>query len=715
MISVFSARAKIAVLLVFALVAGVGLFSIAPEGADASTPGFNPGNIISDGLFYQGDAMNATEVQNFLNLRVPRCTIGDPGRTAGMAWGSTSIADKCLRDYSVSNTPSRPANSFCGAYPGAANETAAQIIAKVGAACGISQRVLLITLEKEQSLVTDSWPTVRQFDVATGYYCPDSGPGGSANCNPEYFGFLAQVYFAAWQLKVYRVHGDRYNYKPFATNTIQWHPNTSCGTSQVYIENWATAALYIYTPYRPNQAALDAGWGTGDACSSYGNRNFYRFYTNWFGPTTGPDLSPVGSIESVLPGLRQSTISGYAFDPETTAPIQIHYYIGGQYGSGGAWGGSQLANLDNSTVANKYPSYGAAHGFSIRLTGLSAPTAVCIYAINVGRGSTRLLGCPQAAPITGSPTGNFEAFTVVEGKPKARGWVIDPDYVGTVDVHAYSGAPYPQGRWAGSTTTGVARVDVQRVYPEFGSQNGFNFEIPAGRAGEQLCLYAIDKQGAGNTFLGCRVLATEGPPFGNFETARPVFGGVDIAGWAVDPDTKDPISIHVYANGRWAGAYLADQHRPDVGRVHPAFGPLHGFSLQLRGLQPGQNNICVYGIDVFGSSNTQLGCHRVVTTSANPIGTFDSISEGPDQTIVANGWTIDPDTTGPVQVHVYLNDRWYGSYTADQARPDVGAAYPSAGPNHGFSFPIGGRGSYCAYAINIGPGDTNPLLGCRTW
>ncbi|MBS3182064.1 LGFP repeat-containing protein [Leucobacter manosquensis] len=246
------------------------------------TDGFSPGNIVSDANFYDGRALDAGQIQTFLNQRVPRCTIGDPGRTAGMKWGETRIASQCLRNFSM-NTQSRPANAYCAAYSGRSGESAAQIIAKVGQACGISQRVLLIMLEKEQSLVTDSWPTVRQFDVAMGYACPDSGPGGSANCDPTQTGFYQQVYRAAWQLQVYRANPNSYNYKPFQNNRIQWHPNAGCGTSNVYIENWATAALYIYTPYRPNQAALNAGWGTGDSCSSYGNRNFYNFYKTWFG------------------------------------------------------------------------------------------------------------------------------------------------------------------------------------------------------------------------------------------------------------------------------------------------------------------------------------------------------------------------------------------------------------------------------------------------
>ena len=56
-----------------------------------------------------------------------------------------------------------------------------------------------------------------------------------------------------------------------------------CGGSDVYIENKATALLYIYTPYQPNEAALAAGAGEGDSCSSYGNRNFSIIYRGWFG------------------------------------------------------------------------------------------------------------------------------------------------------------------------------------------------------------------------------------------------------------------------------------------------------------------------------------------------------------------------------------------------------------------------------------------------
>lgn len=277
-------RALLAGVLALAAAITPSLTAAAPAQA-APVVGFDAGNIISDALFYQGDAMTAAQVQSFLNQRVTRCTIGDAGRKPGQRLESGNIiANSCLKDFRMTTT-SKAATAYCSSYVGVKDETAAQIIAKVGKACGISPKVLIVMLQKEQSLITDTWPTTRMYDFALGLDCPDSGPGGTANCNSGSSGFFNQVYGGAHRLKYYTGNPGEYRYKPYQSNTIQWHPNIGCGTSQVYIANRATAALYIYTPYRPNQAALNAGSGTGDSCSTYGNRNFFIYYTSWFGDT----------------------------------------------------------------------------------------------------------------------------------------------------------------------------------------------------------------------------------------------------------------------------------------------------------------------------------------------------------------------------------------------------------------------------------------------
>lgn len=707
-------RMVLTVIAVGALFATPSLVAPIPAQA-ASAEGFKPGNIISDNLFYDGNASNSAEIQKFLDQKVPNCLIGTPPYMPGSYSPSGTgniIASTCLKSFQMT-TPSRAADAYCKSYPGAFNESAAQIIAKVSQACGISPKVLLVMLEKEQSLVTDRWPVTRQYNFAMGMNCPDSGPGNSANCNSDSAGFFLQIFLGARQLKVYKGNPDSFRYRPFQVNTIQWHPNADCGTSQVYIENWATAALYIYTPYRPNDAALRAGWGAGDTCSSYGNRNFYLFFTEWFGSTQGASLSPVGAIEAVIPGFKSATVAGYAFDPETSSPIDVHFYIGGLYGVG-RWGGSQVADKPNPTVLSRYPSYGERHGFEKVFGQLNQPTTVCVYGINVGQGDSQLLGCPVVAPTSGLPIGNFESLKLENGKAVARGWLLDPDDVGAVSIHAYAGGDYTVGRWAGQFETGVSRLDVWRTYPEYGKQNGFEiqFEVPVGTT--DFCLYSIDREGKGNSFMGCRsVSSASGPPFGNFEGIAPHPGGARLGGWVIDPDTSESVAVHVYVDGRWGGAYIADSERLDVSRAYPGYGAQHGFSISLNGLSSGNRKICVYGIDVRGTSNPLIGCRDIFVYDADPFGSFDGISAGEDSLNVAAGWAIDPDVAGPVQVHAYLNDRWFGSFVGDKSRPDVLRAYPESSANQGFAIPINGSGRLCVYAINAGQGSTNPLLGCR--
>lgn len=259
----------------FAAVAGA-IAPAAPAHAANPTSGFKADEIISDANFYDGRALTQSEVQDFLNRQVPKPT------------------SKSLRNYSHT-TRSKPASAYCKAYAAQKNESAARIIAKVGQACGISQKALVVILQKEQGLVTLPSPDAQRYDRAMGFACPDSGPNNSANCDKSYYGFCNQVYNGARQLKR---HGMDPSFSWFPVGRavqVQYHPDKQrCGTKTLTMRNKATAALHYYTPYTPNTAALAAGWGEGDKCSSYGNRNFYSYYKSWFGSPLAPQKSYVG-------------------------------------------------------------------------------------------------------------------------------------------------------------------------------------------------------------------------------------------------------------------------------------------------------------------------------------------------------------------------------------------------------------------------------------
>ncbi len=231
---------------------------------------FDPGNIISDAVFYNTTAWTVDQIRDFINQQGTDCT---------GAW--------CLRNLRIS-TGSQPADQYCQAYAGGVDEDAATVIAKFSIACGINPQVMLVTLQKESGLLSRTDPTAATYNAAWGWHCPDTGPGGSANCDPAYAGFFNQGYGMAKQWARYRVDPGKYNYRAGQTVTILWNvAESGCGGAPVTITNQATASLYNYTPYQPNAASLAAYPGTGDACSTYGNRNFFRMFQTYFGSTGG--------------------------------------------------------------------------------------------------------------------------------------------------------------------------------------------------------------------------------------------------------------------------------------------------------------------------------------------------------------------------------------------------------------------------------------------
>lgn len=268
---------------------------------------FDPGYIISDSQFYERDAMSESEIQRFLDRMIESCSNSN-----------------CLNVYRQ-NTVSKTATERCtGEYAGASNERASRIIYKVQQACNISAKVILVTLQKEQGLVTHRAPTSSRLERAMGYYCPDD-PTRPGWCHPNFAGFQNQVYNASGQFHRYRLNPLNYSYR-IGVSTIKYHPNSECGTTSVSIRNAATAGLYIYTPYTPNAAALANLYGTGNSCSSYGNRNFWRIFTDWFGSPTG-QLSPAVVASRISGDNRYATsvaVSASAFsDPASVDTVYI--------------------------------------------------------------------------------------------------------------------------------------------------------------------------------------------------------------------------------------------------------------------------------------------------------------------------------------------------------------------------------------------------------
>ncbi|OKL50695.1 hypothetical protein BM477_01350 [Boudabousia marimammalium] len=238
-----------------------------PKTPPLSREGFDPGRIIDDKLFFRPGAMTEAQIKEFIETVGKGCRPGPEGVP-------------CLADF-TEDSGSFPADEFCPVgFQGASGDTAASIVKKAADACGLNPAVLLVTLQKEQGLLTASSDnlTPRRYQIAMGYACPDDQP-----CDPQFEGFTNQVYHAARQLARYSIEEGKYQFYAGKRSEVPYNANPSCGSGKVRIKNRATAALYNYTPHQPNAVTLAGG---EDECTSWGNLNFYSYYLAWFGDPT---------------------------------------------------------------------------------------------------------------------------------------------------------------------------------------------------------------------------------------------------------------------------------------------------------------------------------------------------------------------------------------------------------------------------------------------
>ena len=275
-------------MLLIAAISAVGVVALEAESTPAEAANaawFNPGQIISDSAFYTSGTMSAVDIQRFLNGKVAVCR-ADPTRPG------------CLKDYRLSTPAVTGTAGRCASLPAKTNVSAAEIIYDVSIACGISPKVLLVKLQKEQGLVTSTNPSARAYEFALGMDCPDTPAG----CSAASAGFFWQLYKGAGQLHWYSNPAGSFTWlRPGATISRPYQANNpGCGAQSFVLENKATAALYYYTPYVPNQTALGNLYGVGDVCSAYGNRNFFRDYTDWFGSTIGGSFLLKGDAADVF-------------------------------------------------------------------------------------------------------------------------------------------------------------------------------------------------------------------------------------------------------------------------------------------------------------------------------------------------------------------------------------------------------------------------------
>lgn len=286
-------RQKLIKFLSIFLLAAIPLPILAQSSVD---PGFNPGKLIEDKIFADTQTFGGAQgVQKFLEAKNSVLANTSVDFLAKLKEPVSTILKQGLSD---------PEPSFPRL------RTAAELIWDASVQSGLNPQVILVTLNKEQSLITGQFNSdsdlQRALDHSMGFACPDSG-----GCGDLFPGFYYQLFgnydsqgnrylgAAKSLMKSFSAEGGRgpsQNGGVSKVGDIITLDNTMGGFDGIMpqqsfqILNNATAALYRYTPHVFN-----------------GNYNFWRFFTAWFRYPNGTllHLASGNDIYIIQNGLKQ--------------------------------------------------------------------------------------------------------------------------------------------------------------------------------------------------------------------------------------------------------------------------------------------------------------------------------------------------------------------------------------------------------------------------
>ncbi len=257
----------------------------------------------------------------------------------------------------------------------------------------------------------------------------------------------------------------------------------------------------------------------------------------------------------------------------------------------------------------------------------------------------------------------------------ARGWALDPEAeTGPILVQMYL-----DGRTQTVGTADAPRPDIGAAFPAAGPDHGYSVTMSASAGWHDVCLYAINVGPGSSRNLGCRsVLVPSSDPFGQVDTVTTSVGKVTVSGWAIDPTRPTRSSCRCTSTDGPRPSAGADRARPDVGAAYPSAGPDHGYSVTMPS-DGGRHTVCLYAINTGEGASVLLGCRVVDVPPPNPFGNIDAVTTGPG-TVSARGWTIDPDSTDPILVQMYVDGRANSVGRADATAPTSVPRSPASAP-----------------------------------
>jgi hypothetical protein len=163
----------------------------------------------------------------------------------------------------------------------------------------------------------------------------------------------------------------------------------------VYVDG-AFGGEFVADRPRPDVGAVYPGYGDdrgfeATVPAAAGTRSVCVFAINTLSGTTNPVIgcrtvriggNPIGAVETAVGGTGQLRVVGWALDPDTAAPIDVHVYVDGTFAT------AATADTTRPGLGAFFPGYGDDHGYDLVVPAPPGTRTVAVFAINTGSGTT---------------------------------------------------------------------------------------------------------------------------------------------------------------------------------------------------------------------------------------------------------------------------------------------------------------------------------------
>lgn len=385
---------------------------------------------------------------------------------------------------------------------------------------------------------------------------------------------------------------------------------------------------------------------------------------------------PYGHVKSVHQiSARYYRVTGWAVDNDSAGSMRIAVTVDGRARA------RATANQATPRVPASAGNHTGAHGFAVNVRVPLGTHRFCVVVANLGHlGHKQTIGC-RTRTLANNPEGNL-LVRQIPGGVNYIGAAWDPN-----DTHAQIDVTMQAG---GKQVGGVHRANLR-------GHHGHGFRgshlMPAGTY--NVCVVGKNVGWGVDAPIGCQSITLDYSPVGAITALTQTPNGLQVGGWATDPDTTDPVTVSVYDNGTLLGTTVANRS----GTVKNG----HQFSAAYPADQ-GKHTICLRGANIDFGQDRKLVC-QTITLNYNPTATITALTQTMTGIGVV-GTAVDPDGSTPVVVKLTLDGAAAGTATANLGaqQQSFKATLPTADGQH----------TVCAVAVNQNKGTGNSAKVCQS-